>query len=154
VEVLAAHVREESDYKIIIILLPHLSLKGGKGGKIIMFTILSVFWDRLCSLIPNYRNAMSCDSFSYFSLLNALSKWYLISECFNAVLFYRLKQHMGRDWGGRKKDRRLFSEDVLRMNTDWSPVLFLQDTVHSLCPKRCLKNQREKMTKQKYSKSS
>lgn len=97
---------------------------------------------------------MSCDSFSYFSLLNALSKWYLISECFNAVLFYRLKQHMGRDSGGRKKDRRLFSEDVLRMNTDWSPVLFLQDTVHSLCPKHCLKNQREKMTKQKYSKSS
>jgi len=43
VEVLAAHVREESDYKIIIILLPHLSLKGEKGGKIIMFTILSVF---------------------------------------------------------------------------------------------------------------
>lgn len=32
---------------------------------------------------------------------------------FKAVLFYHLKQCMGRDYGERKRDERLLSEDVL-----------------------------------------
>lgn len=69
--VLAAYLSaEESEYKIII-LLPHLSLKKEKRKKK-YFTLLSVFRDILCSLLPNYRTVMSCNSFTYLSLLYVL----------------------------------------------------------------------------------